>query len=71
MQDIKIDAKNTAFNIDIFEYAFSPIKSKYKELQRIVTPEIKHKIKIFGKRLIKEETEYQSIKIYRIQNTNK
>lgn len=68
MKVVKIDPYSESnFSIDILEYAFSPLEPKYTELQRIVNIQTNPKIKIFGKRLIKEENKYHSIKIFRIQ----
>ena len=60
------ESKNSAFILDIFDYAFSPLEPKYMESQRIVNPETKIKIKITGKRTIKEENNLDIKKIYRI-----
>jgi len=56
-----------AIEIELFDYAYSPIDNKHMESQRILNPDIKPKIKIFGKRIIKKEKNYESIKINRIQ----
>lgn len=40
---------------EIFDYAYSPVKSKYNETQRITKLDKKLKIKMYGKRIIKEE----------------
>ncbi len=53
--------------IGLFDYAFSPLEATYKESQRIVNPNKKTKIKIIGKRIIKEEKNINIIKIFRIQ----
>lgn len=60
------ESKNSAFTLDLFDYAFSPLEPKYRESQRIVNPETKIKIKITGKRTIKEENNLDIKKIYRI-----
>lgn len=52
--------------IELFDYAFSPLEPKYKESQRIVNPNQKTKIKIHGKRLIKEEKNLNIKKISRM-----
>jgi hypothetical protein len=61
-----IESKTAAFRLDLFDYAFSPLEPKYKESQRIFNPETKLKIKIIGKRTIKEENNLNIKKIYRI-----
>lgn len=53
--------------IGIFDYAFSPVEPIYMKSQRIINPDTKLKIKIYGKRIIKDEKKLEIKKIFRIQ----
>jgi hypothetical protein len=53
--------------IDQFDYAYSPLENKDISSQRILNPDIKLKINIFGKRIIKKENKHEIIKIHRSQ----